>query len=164
MAFLLDANILIAPSNSLPFDVFPTFWSQLEDVLHSDQFLSIDLVRNEIYCKPDELTNWCEQHFKKEKFIETITNSSIHDKYIEVINWANNLGVYNNRALKDFCNPDKADAHLVATAAALGHTVVTFEKSSPKREGRVMIPDACNAFSVKFCDPITALRSLKIVL
>ena len=55
-----------------------------------------------------------------------------------------------------------ADAYLVATAAAKQMTLVTYEASSPFSKKRVMIPDACNALGVRYCDQNTVLKEMGI--
>ena len=55
-----------------------------------------------------------------------------------------------------------ADAYLVATAAAKQMTLVTYEASSPFSKKRVMIPDACNALGVRYCDLNTVLKEMGI--
>lgn len=102
-------------------------------------------------------------------FIESHNDKKILEKYIELVNWAVvQSQLYNEKAIQTFCDSKKADAFLVATAATLGHTIVTYERPSkqspkdPQKQGRIMIPDVCKDFNVKYCNPIQALRDLGI--
>lgn len=54
------------------------------------------------------------------------------------------------------------DAYLIATAAAKGWTLVTYETPDPNCKKRVKIPDACNALGVRLCDLNTAFRDLGV--
>ena len=74
--------------------------------------------------------------------------------------WARSNPLYNQQALNTFANV--ADAYLVATAAAKQMTLVTYEVSSPFSKKRVMIPDACNALGVRYCDLNTVLKEMGI--
>ena len=74
--------------------------------------------------------------------------------------WAKLNSVYTQAALNTFANV--ADAYLVATASAKQMTLVTYEGSSPNSKKRVMIPDACNALGVRYCDLITVLKEMGI--
>ena len=57
-----------------------------------------------------------------------------------------------------------ADAYLVATAAAHGMKVVTFETSDPLCRKRVKIPDACIALGVDFCSLNDVFHALNVVI
>lgn len=41
-------------------------------------------------------------------------------------------------------------------------TLVTYEGSNPNSKKRVMIPDACNALGVRYCDLNTVLKEMGI--
>ena len=78
--------------------------------------------------------------------------------YAHTIAWAVSNPVFTEAARREYASV--ADAYLVATAAAKSHTLVTFEKSNPLCQRRVLIPDACIAAGVAFCTPIEMLRAL----
>ena len=81
-------------------------------------------------------------------------------QYTITQNWAKSNSVYTQTALNTFANV--ADAYLVATAAAKQMTLVTYEGSSPNSKKRIMIPDACNALGVRYCDLNTVLKEMGI--
>ena len=78
-------------------------------------------------------------------------------KWRRIRGWARSRQ-YTDAAINDFAQV--ADSYLVATAAAKGMTVVTYEKSNPNSKKRILIPDVCNAFGVPYCDLNDMLRGL----
>ena len=57
-----------------------------------------------------------------------------------------------------------ADAYLVATAAAKGMKIVSFETSDPLCKKRVKIPDACLAVGVEYCSLNDLLHELGVII
>ena len=78
------------------------------------------------------------------------------------MSWANGNSVFSLAAKQEFAMV--ADAYLVATAAALGMKVVTFETSDPLCKKRVKIPDACLAVGVECCSLNDVLHALNVVI
>lgn len=74
--------------------------------------------------------------------------------------WVADNPIYKDTARIEFATV--ADAYIIATAAAKGITLVTFEKSDPLCKKRVLIPDVCMALNIKCCDLNTALHELNI--
>ena len=83
-------------------------------------------------------------------------------KYTDTQIWAQTNPVFTENARQEFATV--ADAYLVATAAAKGLTLITYETSDPNCKRRVKIPDVCNAIGVRFCDLNTALREMNITI
>ncbi|MCC8113298.1 MAG: DUF4411 family protein [Bacteroidales bacterium] len=160
MAYLLDSNILIAPSRQLPIDIFPSLWGGFEELLTNGNMLLIDKVKEEIENGGDELSEWCKLHLPKSSIVSTETEAVILE-YRKIFVWAQTHGQYTPIAKKEFLSNTVADAFLVAVAKAYGHTIVTFEKSEPNIKRRIKIPEVCEAMDVRFCDHLAALRSLK---
>ena len=80
--------------------------------------------------------------------------------YQKALDWANSINNFSERAKADFS--EVADSFIVATAAAKGMTLVTNEKSNLMSKRRVMIPDACAALGVRYCDLNTVFRELGV--
>ncbi len=82
----------------------------------------------------------------------------IMHEYVNLSNAVRNGTNYNEQALYDFYQ--KADSYLIATAAAKGMTVVTFEGTSPSSKKRVLIPDACDKIGVPHCNLNSIFKEL----
>lgn len=160
MAYLFDTNIFIRSKNEMPMDVWPTFWAKMTEMINSGVVYSSTEVKDEINRGKDELTKWLKDKAPK-GFYLSITEE-VMSKYEATQIWARDSKRFSETALKTFA--DVADAYLVATAAANGMTLVTYEKSDPQSKRRVMIPDACDALGVRCCDFNTVLREMGIYI
>lgn len=163
MSFLLDSSILIEAKNRTPIDVFPTFWSKLQEQIVAGNIVSSIKVKDELQRgnEDDELVSWIET-LPDSSFLQ-IDNATML-KYAQVINWAEQNPQYNQAAKAEFANSDIADAFLIATALSQNHTIVTNEISEPNRHNKVKIPDAAYAMSVSCCNLIDMLRSLHVII
>lgn len=56
----------------------------------------------------------------------------------------------------------EADGWLVAYACVTGVDVVTNEQPRPEARGRILLPDVCNQFGVRFHDAFARLKSLHV--
>lgn len=159
MEYLFDTNIFVESKKNLPMDIWPTFWTKMVMLIKSGKIHSIDKVKEEIEKGGDELTDWIHKHAPRGFFLKQ--DSSVMAKMAETIDWAQKNPVrFSQSAISDYVNV--ADSYLVATAAAKKMVLVTYEKSNPQRRNRVMIPDACIAIGVRFCDLNTVLRELGV--
>lgn len=158
MKYLFDTNIFIRSKNEMPEEIWPTFWMRMAELIQDGKIFTTEKVKEEIERGKDELTQWMKAN-------ETLgfycsVDSDVLNKYSEVQNWAKNTNRFTQIALDDFARV--ADAYLVATAAAKGWTLVTYEVFDPHCKKRVKIPDACNALGVRICDLNTAFRDLGV--
>ena len=153
--YIIDTNIFITSKNTLPMDVWTTFWDVFKQIVNSGSVFSIEEVKKEIDKGRDALTQWVNTNAPQGFFIPP--DEDIMQKYSEIIEWAKKQS-YNPNAVTDFASV--ADSYLVATAAAKGMTVVTYEKSNPNSKKRILIPDVCNAFGVPYCDLNDMLRGM----
>ena len=158
MKYLFDSNIFIRSKNEMPIDLWPTFWTRVIELIHGGQIFTSIKVKEEIYHGDDELTRWMKEN-APEYFYITL-DSEILQKYEETQNWAERCQRFKQEAKNEYATV--ADAYLVATAAAKGMTIVSYEVSDPTCRKRVKIPDACNASGVSYCDLNTALRCLGV--
>ena len=76
-------------------------------------------------------------------------------------------GFYNEKGLDSWAKNDVADPWLVATAAAKGYTLITFEQSagvmnSKNKSGKVKIPDVAMHFDVKVSNLFYMMRQLEM--
>lgn len=158
MKYLFDTNVFIRSKNELPEDIWPTFWMRIAELIRDGKIYTSEKVKEEIERGDDELTQWMKSNASSEFYCSV--DSDILNEYSRVQNWAQKCNQFTPTALDDFARV--ADAYLVATAAAKGWTLVTYETSAPECRRRVKIPDACNAMGVGFCDLNTAFRDLGV--
>lgn len=160
MAYIFDTNIFIRSKHEMPMDLWPTFWTKIAGMINSGNVFSNIQVKGEIDKGGDELTDWMKVNVPAGFYIENELDVMV--KYGEIMNWAQSNAVYRPEAVSEFATV--ADAYPVATAAAKGYTLVTNETADPQCRRRVIIPDACNALSVRFRDLNTVLRELNITI
>lgn len=158
MSYLLDTNIFIRSKNELPMAIFQGFWQRLADMARSGLIYSSVKVKEEIDRGNDELKQWCDDQLPKEFFLPF----EAHGEYARLMTWADGNAIFTVPAKQEFATV--ADAYLVATAAARGMTVVTFETSDPLCRKRVKVPDACIALGVDYCSLNDVLHALNVVI
>lgn len=160
MKYLFDTNIFITSKNQLPADIWPTFWERMAELIRDGRIYSSIKVKEEIERGEDELTAWMKEHSVGGFYIPL--DGDIMKHYAATQNWANRCKNFKPEALHTYA--DVADAYLVATASAQNMVLVTYEKSDPTCRKRVMIPDACRALGVRYCDLNAALRELGVTI
>lgn len=161
MGYLFDTNIFITSKNQLPYDVWPTFWQRIAELIRYGKIFSSEKVREEIEQGNDELTTWMREKSTATSFYIPL-DRDILEQYAITQNWANNNTIFTSEARQAYAGV--ADAYLVATAAAKKMVLVTYEKSNPICKRRVMIPDACKNLGVRYCDLNVALRDLGVII
>jgi predicted nucleic acid-binding protein len=157
MSYLLDTNIFIRSKNEMPIDIFQSFWHCLAKLAQEGKIFSSIKVKEEIDKGNDELTQWCDNNLPKGFFMPF----EAYQEFASLMSWSN-AGLFSAPAKQEFARV--ADAYLVATAAANGMKVVTFETSDPNCIRRVKIPDACIALSVNYCSLNDMLHELNVVI
>jgi hypothetical protein len=152
MAYLLDANVLIAAKNNhYGFDFCPAFWEWLDNANAGGTVHSVERVYDELIERGDDLSDWA--HARRAFFLP-LTADDV--RAVAAVNrWANDSPDFDPAAKAEFA--DAADSFLVAQASAGGHTVVTHERISDGRK-RIKIPNAAAAHGVAWCTPFHVLR------
>ena len=158
MSYLLDSNIFIHSKDEMPIDIFKGFWQCLAALAQEGKIFSSVKVKEEIDKGNDELKQWCDEQLPKEFFLPF----DAYPEYSRLMTWANGSRLFTAPAKQEFATV--ADAFLVATAAALGMKVVTYETSDPNCKNRVKIPDACIAIGVSYCSLNDLLHELGVVI
>jgi hypothetical protein len=146
MSYLLDANVFMSAKNlHYGLDFCPAFWNWLAHKGHIGSVASIDKVADEIEAGQDELAEWARAHGQ----------AALASQFAQVSTWATGQQ-YTPAAINTFLQA--ADFYLIAHALAGNHVVVTHEvpANSP---GRIKIPNACVALSVRFMTPYQMLRT-----
>lgn len=151
--YLLDSNVFIEAKNRYyAFDLVPGFWEWLDSASDAGVIGSIDQVRHELTRGTDDLSKWASGR----PDVFRPADELVVKKLAELSVWANGAG-YTSAAVSEFLSV--ADYYLVAHAAAYGDTVVTHEQPQAAAKKRILIPNACIAMGVKYCDTFTMLRS-----
>ncbi|MXW37883.1 MAG: DUF4411 family protein [Acidobacteria bacterium] len=153
MAYLLDANVLIAAKNlHYGFDFCPGFWDWIV-VGHARGLVrSIDKVGDEIGASDDELREWAKQR-GPEFFV--LPQAADLPSLERVSEWVREQS-YDPAAINSFLQA--ADYYLVGQALTGGHAVVTHEvpADTPRR---IKIPNVCIGLGVKCVTPFAMLRA-----
>jgi hypothetical protein len=152
MSYLLDANVFMSAKNlHYGLDFCPAFWDWLVHKGNPGTVSSIDKVADEIEAGQDELSAWARDHggaiFRR-------TPPTLAPHFTQVGTWATGQQ-YTPAAINTFLQT--ADFYLVAHALAGSHVVVTHEVPAHS-PGRIKIPNACVALSVRFMTPFQMLR------
>ena len=153
--YLLDTNVFIQSSHTLPSDIFPSYWTKLGEVIENGIAVIHESVFDELKKHKDPLLNWV----KSLEGVKIFKSSpETLQCYLAVCNWADNDGRYTAKALRDFKKQGLADAWLCAEAMASGLVVTTHETSS-NSPNRVKIPDACAGIGAKCVSYYDFMRS-----
>ena len=156
--YLLDTNVFIEAKNRYyAFDLAPGFWEWLEADAAAGAIGSIDEVKDELTDGADELAQWVRTHPGMFASADALTAV----KLAELSKWASS-GQFTQAAVDEFLSV--ADYYLVAHAAAHGHTVVTHEGYQAEAKKRILIPNACRALGVPYCNTFAMLRSREVRL
>lgn len=158
-AYLLDASGLIeAQRRFYAFDICPGFWASLEHY-SGRQIQSIDKVKAELLSGNDYLATWVAKPVPEVIFQET-NQPDILAAYARIMTWAQNSTRFMQTAKDGFARG--ADAWLIAYALAKNVTVVTQEQANATARARILIPNACDEFSVRCVDLFEMLRGLAV--
>lgn len=153
--YLLDTNVFIQSFNTLPIDIFPSYWAKLAETITSGTGIIHESVFNELKKHKDPLLDWM-------KSLEGLKVLKSSDKtlqcYLAVCSWAGKDGRYSAQALREFKRQGLADAWLCAEAVASGLVIATHETKS-NSPNRVKIPDACAGVGAKCVSYYDFMRS-----
>ncbi|MBN1235997.1 MAG: DUF4411 family protein [Methanotrichaceae archaeon] len=157
--YVLDANVFIeAARRYYAFDIAPRFWKLLIDQADNSFVLSIDHVKVELEKGKDELAKWAKNDFH-ECFIST-EDDEVIAAYRRIMIWSQGQAQFTDAAKAEFASV--ADGWLVAYALAKGCIVVTLEQFDANIRRRVKVPNACQAFGVKYVDTFQMMRELGV--
>lgn len=160
--YLIDTNILLEGSRRYPFEIFPGYWRELENLSVSGKLFFHEKVKDEIFVWGDQISDW----FKSTVAPATIlkVNEGEIASYRDLVVWIKEkrLPEYRSEAVTEFLGV--ADSWMVASANSREFKIVTYEVGAPNGTKKVKIPDAAQAFGVQCIDPIEMLRNEKIVV
>jgi hypothetical protein len=158
--YLLDSNVFIeAHRRYYGISFAPGFWDWLQRSFATGLLASIEPIKKELEqgAEKDDLVTWVKAN--KRMFLPV--DSSVRASFQLLSNWVMNpQHKYNSAAQYTFMA--SGDYLLIAYAHAHCCTVVTHERSVPDSKKNIKIPDACNAFGIKWLDPFTILRNSNV--
>ena len=151
--FLIDANVFITPYRQYyPFDLAPSFWEKLEELIKDGTIVVMDMVKAEILQSTDDLSAWMGSLVIGDYLDRR--QPEIIAKYTAVLTHLQTNPCYQEAALHEWSRATVADPWLIATAAAKGYTIITLETpnknlspSNPTK--RPKIPDVASALEVE---------------
>ncbi len=153
MAYLLDANVLIAAKNlHYGMDFCPAFWDWIVIAHQTGKIFSIDKVADELSVGQDDLADWAANlpgSFFLDPDHATLSAMGV------VANWVNTHPKYSAAAKSTFLQI--ADFYLISQALAGRHAVVTHETPADSIN-RIKIPNVCIGLKLDCMSPFQMLR------
>lgn len=147
LLYSIDTSSLVAAwYERYPHDLFPSFWKQLETLIHGGKAKCVDEVREELTKKNDELFDWTigmRGLFHPLTVEVQMATSRIlsHPEHQKLTNTVKGRG--------------RADPFVIALAKVSGASVVTEERSAPTK---MKIPDVCAALDVRCISLLQLMR------
>jgi hypothetical protein len=158
--YVLDTNIFIQAKNDYyAFDICPGFWTALKRHGDAASVISVDRVFDELQHGYDDLSDWVKA--AGDDFFKQTADQQVLAEYTRLVAWANSQPQLARAAKDEFSQSDNADAWVVAYAKVNGCVVVTHETFEPDIKKKVKIPNACQAFNVRYVNTFDMLRALK---
>ncbi len=151
MSYCIDTSAIITAWNkNYPIDVFPTLWSNLDNLIDTGKMCAPDEVLKELEKKDDEVLKWAKRNNKMFSSLEEDIQKIASEILIQ----------FPNLIDENSTSPSFADPFIIALAKYKGITVVTEEKftTSPTR---VKIPNVCAHFSVPCINLLDMVKELR---
>jgi hypothetical protein len=161
--FLIDTNTFITPFKEYyPFDFAPSFWRFLGENILNGNISVLSKVYDEVAKGTDDLSKWISGLGLT---VVDHNNSVIFSKYQEVLTYIQeSRQLYNDKALAEWADSNRADGWLVASAMAFDLEIVTFERPNgalgTNITGHPKIPDVAAYFGVNCMSLYDMLRIL----
>lgn len=159
MSYLLDANALIeAKRRYYAFDICPGYWDALLHHHAAGALLSLDRVQAELLRGNDDLKTWTEA--APATFFAGSAEADVLAQFARTQTWAAGKPQFSTAARAEFAS--KADAWLIAFAAAKGHVLVTHEEYAPDARRKIPMPNVCRDLGVQHTNVFEMLRALPV--
>lgn len=157
MNYLLDANTFIEAKNRYyGMAICPGYWQWIIQSNKNSGVASIQFVKDELTNGNDELAQWAKDH--SHLFI-TNDDELTQKAYIQVVQYVMSLQDMKLGAQDEFLRG--ADPWLIAKAIVTRATIVTHEKLDRKIKRKILIPNVCENFDVKYIDTFDLLHDLE---
>jgi hypothetical protein len=137
MKYVIDSNILINMKHFYP-EVFKSLWDKMNDLVTTNEMISVKEAYNEITARNDFITEWADIHkkiFSIPEAEEYATITEIMTRHKELVR---NDSVSGGKAV--------ADPFLIAKAKATNSILVTNETFIVNAH---KIPNVCQEYNVK---------------
>ena len=160
--YVLDSDVLISAKNQYySFDICPGFWDSLIQHHQAGHVHSLDRVRQELLAgrDDDDLVHWVKSIVPSEFFLGTQDAETV-SAFAEIMLWVQRHSQYYDNAKAKFAT--EADGWLVAYAKITGAVVITNEQPRPESRSRILLPDVCENFGVKYDNTFAMLRELRV--
>lgn len=161
-SYVIDSDVLISAKNRYySFDICPGFWDSLIQNFGAGRLHSLDRIRQELLAGSDgdDLVHWVKNELPTEFFLST-QEAAIVSAFTEIMLWAQRHLQYYDSAKAKFAT--EADGWLVAFARVKGVIVITNEQPRPDSRNRILLPDVCDQFGVRYDDTFAMLRALRV--
>ncbi len=156
--FVLDTNVFIGAHNGYYAPAFcPAFWDCVIRYFHAGRLISIDQVFTEI-TGPSGLVQWV-QSAPVGLFVSS-QDQPVVTAYRTILNWVQSNPQFHTAAISKFAAI--ADGWLIAYAYVHNAVVVTHETFSADAKSRVLIPNVCQQFNVRYLNTFEMLRQLGV--
>lgn len=157
MSYLLDANTFIEAKNRYyGMEICPGYWEWIIDKNKSHALCSIDMIRNELEKGNDNLAAWAKEH---KHLFHSCEDLATQQAYGQVANYATPIQDLKPGALNEFLSV--ADSWLIAKAMATSATIVTHEQHNPNAKRKILIPNICHHFNIRWMDTFELLSDLQ---
>ena len=161
--YLVDANTFITPFKTYyPFDFAPSFWAFLGDNILNNNIAVLSKVYTEVSKGTDELAKWITGLGLT---VIDHRTPAIISNYQEVLTYIQtSTTLYNDRALAEWSDINRADAWLVAASMTNGYILVTFERPNSSLgtslSSHPKIPDVAAHFGINCLNLYEMMRGL----
>ncbi len=171
--YLIDSNSFMESAEKFyNYDIAPTYWTKLIDIASKKSSLYVlDVVADEINRGKDDepLRIWFSENESSFNRISQSSDDVIIGIYAQVLQYVQECGYYNEKALRNWSNDGIADPWLIAAAKVYDLVIVTFERrqgglSVVSKTGNVKIPDVADYFGVESISLYAMMRELGIKL
>ena len=152
MTYSLDTGVLIKFNDTMPHDIVPGLWSQLDNMIKAKKIFISEEVKAELTEHHNDFAaTWIKSHSSllvKTADIQDLANEVIQNHNIVDVN-----SIYN-----------QADPYVIAAGEHNGSAVVSTEKHAKAGAPLLKIPDVCDARGLDYFMHLDFLRDAKIVL
>lgn len=155
MEYLLDSNIFIeAKRRYYGMDICPGFWHWLDVAQDRGRVASIKPVFKELTDGNDELADWA-KHRDGTSWFLPVEDEATQRYFTDIVRYVSTQD-YTGAAIEEFLSV--ADPWLIAKAGVLDAVVVTHEVYNEHARRRVLIPNICQHFRIRYLDTFDLLR------
>lgn len=149
IVYSMDASSLIEAYHSYPFDIFPSLWSKLEELIQNDRLKMFELVfDNEV--KDEGIKEWCKKK-ELDSYIKATTDQVDQNKVQALI--------------PILVNPDTGesggDPWVIALAQDLPNGIVVTQEKESRNQDKPKIPNVCSDLDIECFDILGLMRKEK---